>query len=157
MQGFAHRLAPRPQLVDAELKIGDFIEHFGLFGFLPPPYALEFGFLVAALVEERFLLLRCEVASVPQGIALLLVPRHQGLEIGDFIGKFLFESRLADSHLEQFGGLLQPLHLLVDSGDLGLAPLELALRVEQVVDRRHEEIVMHRARQVAREGRQETQ
>ena len=41
---------------------------------------------------------------------------------------------------------------MIDCSDLSLSTLELALRIKQVINRRHKEVVMHVAHQVTRES-----
>ena len=82
---------------------------------------------------------------------------HQCFEILDFGSHLLLSFGFAPHNGQQLGSLLQAFHLMVDGGNGRLAVLELALRVQQVIDGRHKEVVPDAARQVARERRQKSQ
>ena len=149
LQRHAHRLAMNFQRVNLRTKSLDFIDDFLYFGLMALTDSLQFGFLISALVQQLFLLLGREVPGAAAGIPFLLVTQHQSLEIGDFIDHFLPCSRFLLQQQLQFGRLFQTLHLMVDSGDFGLAPLEFALRVQQVIDWWHEIVMPHTASQIA--------
>ena len=53
--------------------------------------------------------------------------------------------------------MLHAFYFAINRGDLGFTLLELALRIQQVIDRRHKEIVLHATRQIARESCKITQ
>ena len=111
--------------------------------------AFQFGFLIAALVQQCFTLLIGQVSSLATFVTFQFVTSHQSLESVDFIGHYLSLFLFESLQLNQFGRLLQPLHLMVDSGNFGLTLLELALGVEQVIDGRDEIVVHHAARKIA--------
>ena len=121
------------------------------------PHAFKFGFLKTALIQQFFLLACRQVTGNTALITFLFVASHQGLKILDFIGNFLPHGCLALLQSQQFMRLLQALHLAVDGSNLRLTPLELALRVQQIINRRHKKVVEHASSQVARERCQKAQ
>ena len=151
LQGLAHHLAALLQRFNLLGKTVNFIANFLHLGFMTLTDAPQLGFFITALVQERFLLLVVQAAGPATGIPFLLVARHHCLKAGDFIGHYLSLIGMVTLHCQQLGRMLQAFHLMVDRRNLRLASLELTLRVEQVINRRHKEIVMYATCQIARE------
>ena len=119
--------------------------------------ALQFRFLKPALVQQVFFLLGSEIRSFPPIVTLLLVACHHGFEIVDFIGLFLLRILQTLAQRNQILRRLKPFDLMVDGGNLCFALLELSLRIQQIIDRRHEKVMPDTARQITRECREVSQ
>ena len=110
--------------------------------------AFQFRLFKSALVEQFFLLLGSKVGKSAALVTLLFMPRHYRLKSGDFLFHLTTGARLTLQQGLTLRRLFQAFHLVVDGGNLRLATLELTLRIQQVINRRNEIIMMHTTRQV---------